>query len=345
MLRIRARGLRRAPRDPSKNCPPKTRDRGAPFVYPDSRHPVLQPHILSEPSLTAMPALAAPRTTLASILAFLAYTNLWIAGTAAGWAYAMLHVVHAEITAGALFVPFAIAFVVYTIDKSALLDPVADRQNAPDRTAFLLQWRGALLALAALVGLVGAGLAAARSLTCLGLYLTPLLVGAVYGAPILPGRRRPKDFVGFKNVIVAVSWAAGVGVLPLYYAGSFEAALVMTSGVWVALRALVCTTFFDERDVPSDRAAGRRTIPMLLGRTGTFGLLHGLSLGSSIALLFAGKILELGPVADFAAVWTAIFTGWFLIATERRSIDPDFARDVLVDGDGVIIALFVLAIS
>jgi len=55
--------------------------------------------------------------------------------------------------------------------------------------------------------------------------------------------------------------------------------------LFIFLRGIINVTFFDIKDVESDRARGLKTLPLLLGREATFKFLNALNIFSFIPLV------------------------------------------------------------
>lgn len=138
-----------------------------------------------------------------------------------------------------------------------LLDLTADRRNRPDRPLAAGRVTGAA-ALAVIVGgaVVGLGAAALVSLPVLLAAVAALAVMAGY-SPLLKRFGVPGNF--------AVALVAG---LPLFY-GALAVGLPAAGLVPWALAAwihLIREIVKDIEDEPGDRVAGRRTLPIALGR-------------------------------------------------------------------------------
>ncbi|GGL87962.1 MULTISPECIES: UbiA family prenyltransferase [Micromonospora] len=202
---------------------------------------------------------------------------------------------------------------------NGLNDQVEDRRNGSHRPLAT----GALPTAAArriAVGLAAAALllGAAVSLRLAGLVAVMLLLGWLYSAGPRPQKG---NMLGFVLVVAAggvVTYLAGSAAA----GGLFEPELVvlmLAMSMWMALAG----TTKDLSDVAGDRAAGRRTLPVLLGDHGARRLMAALvALAGGVLLI--GALLVTPTLAAPAAVLTVGATavvGCLLAgtgATDRR---------------------------
>lgn len=223
---------------------------------------------------------------LRRLLFLLAFSNLWIAATAAGFAYASAVLAGWSPGWELALLPGLSMFAVYTFDKVLGYDPVSDPENDPERSAFIERWGRPLLVLAA-TGLVAGGALAMRSggWLALGLFLLPIVVGALYGLKVLPRSfryRRLKDVTGVKNLTVGLTWGACSALLPAALLGTWGREAWLAAG-WAALHMTINTTYFDMGDVKGDRAEGTPTLPVVIGFGRTRALLIALTAGGWVA--------------------------------------------------------------
>jgi geranylgeranylglycerol-phosphate geranylgeranyltransferase len=90
-----------------------------------------------------------------------------------------------------------------------------------------------------------------------------------------------------KTCYVASAFAAIV-FLPFAYAGINVPSGALPFAAWVFIDAAIMQIFLDIKDIESDREAGLRTIPLLLGRKSTFQMLYVLVIISALPPLFWG---------------------------------------------------------
>lgn len=220
------------------------------------------------------------------------------------------------------------------------LVPYKRTQPATTRRGQWLRTHPRTLLLLTLGGLAGAApLALHLLLTAprlLGLLLPLTLLAGLYSVPVLPGERglagttRPRrplrDVPALKGVLIAAVWAGlTVGlpalVLPAPVPPTALGVLLLRRFLWI----LTLTLVFDLRDVAKDRAAGTRTVPLLLGERRTKWLAY---------LLLAGLPWLLPPGLPAAASWVLlvpVLTAAALVAGARPE-RSDYYYAGLADG-------------
>jgi len=90
--------------------------------------------------------------------------------------------------------------------------------------------------------------------------------------------------------------------------------------LFLFMRSLGNVVFFDLKDVPSDRAEGLATLPVLLGRERTFALLHILNVVSFLPLA-AGALAGMLPPYALTLVAIGFFTFYYLGQARGRPHD------------------------
>lgn len=276
----------------------------------------------------------------------LAFANIWLALSASGLALAAFVACDVALDVVALLLPALTTYVVYTFDKVVKLDPVADVVNDPERTRFLVRHRRLLLTLAGLALVGGGVLAATRGPLAFVLFMVPFPIGFAYSTPVLPRRfryRRIKDLTGGKSLVVALTWSIMAVSLPLAATGAaLDTGLHALAFLWIAARFFVNTVLFDIDDVPGDRAAGIRTLPVWLGVPRTFTLLRVtlvVALGIGLGMAWLGT-----PVTLAIVLLSAAFDVVYLEAARRRRGPLGFLGDVVADGLGVWSGVVTLAL-
>ena len=281
----------------------------------------------------------------------LAYSNVWLALTASGFAIATLFVAGARditrVHLVAVLLPALSMYVVYTFDKVVKADPVADAQNDPERSAFVEKYKPLLLALAGVALLVGSGLATVSpgGVRALALFGVPFPIAYAYGTNVLPPGfryRRLKDVTGGKSLTVAATWAVVGVTLPLVAAGrAAPPALHGFLFAWLLARFFVNTVFFDIGDIEGDLEAGTRTIPVVLGEARTYALLE-VSVVASVIIGLNAAALSPAMLPAVALVLAAAgYDMWFLREGQRAE-SLAYVCDVVADGMGVFTGLAAL---
>lgn len=274
-----------------------------------------------------------------NVLLQLAYSNLWIAFTAAGCAFVTQVLLGLPLDPMAPWLCFVSMFAVYTFAKTVRFDPVADGVNDPERTAFLKRWRTPLIALAGFCFVVGWSQAPGQRF----LLIWPVLTAVAYDVKLLPSSfryRRLKDITGVKSLVVAITWAVLTVMMPLQLAHAPTTLAVWLLLAWNTLIWFINTVLFDVGDMTGDRMEGVVTVPLYLGRRNTLLFLAGLDL-AAVLLLWHGQ--KAGLLAPAAAMINLL--GLYLLAcivAADKTEETGFLCDVVIDGMGIAGALLAL---
>ncbi len=173
------------------------------------------------------------------------------------------------------------------------------------------QVMGAAYAAFALAVLCGAYLVALGGVPILILGLLSVLAGYAYSGGPFPISRGP---LGELFVIGFFGLVAVGGVVYLYSGGVSPPALLM--GTVVGLPAAAVLLVNNLRDREGDRAAGRRTLAILLGPTGAMALFGALLAGVAVGLLgfvalgvpWSGAALGLAALPLGVRIWRTLMT-------------------------------------
>ncbi|MGE0489403.1 MAG: UbiA family prenyltransferase [Vulcanimicrobiota bacterium] len=281
------------------------------------------------------------------LLFSLAYSNLWLALSAAGQTWVNAHLLGIPPRKLPAILAVMSMYWVYTFAKTVRFDPAADAVNDPERTAFLKRWRLPLIVWGISALVVGSYLAWQRSATTLFIFLLPALAGVLYDVKFLPTGfryRRLKDITGVKGLVVALAWTILTVGLPIcFHCCRPNAGLIWLVGFWNFANWFVNTTYFDLGDLAGDRAEGTVTIPVRFGYAATRRGLHCLN-------LLAWLVLSGGVWAGWLP-WLAHFPGLivlvnYYILSRARSEEADISFECDIISDGVYIwAAALLALS
>ncbi len=272
------------------------------------------------------------------MLLYLAYTNLWIALSAAGEVLVTQVLLGLPTGGVAVFLAFAVMYMVYTFAKTIHLDPLADAINDPQRTALLLRWRWPLAISATLLYALALVWGSERGVAFWCLF--PFLTALAYDLKWLPAGlryRRLKDIPGVKSAVVASTWAVTTVWLPVVLSGTCPRGTWLLL-VWSFLIWFVNTVFFDLGDIPGDRLEGTQTLPLILGFRRCRQLLLAVS-AVAAATLWWGQ--QVGLVTAWAS-WVnlvSLYTFAYVLAAQREDTDLGFLCDVIADGTFVAGAL------
>lgn len=230
-----------------------------------------------------------------------------------------------------LFSAFLVTFSVYTLNLAT--DRQEDALNFPERNRYFVSDRRALLTIAAISYLAALVMGGAITLKIVPVLCIPLGMGLLYSLRI--GGTRLKDLFIGKNATVSLSWALEAALLPAAFA--FRTPAVLLVFFFIFVKVIINTIVCDVRDVQGDRAAGVRTVPVVLGVTTTRRLLLLLNTSLLVWLFFA---LQQPSFRLFAPVFVfCLAYGYFYIfyMTRRKQEVPKMHYGLLVDGEWVLL--------
>lgn len=195
-----------------------------------------------------------------------------------------------------------VTFAVYANDRIADVDD--DEIDKPDQAAFVRRNRDTLYVLAAGSYGIAVALSVLGGPIAFALTLLPGAFWALYATDWIPeiGTRvkRLKEILVINTSVVAFAWAVSLTFLPLAYTNhglSPEVAIVF---VYFFLRSFVDTEIPNIRDRKSDKLAGVKTLPVVLGIDRTQHALYMIDLltvGIVAYAVFVGHIPLLLAVA------------------------------------------------
>jgi len=151
-----------------------------------------------------------------------------------------------------------------------------------------------------------------------------------------------KKILGFKNFYSSLFWAAGMFLPLFYYSSSPNLALFLLFSVFVFLRFLADTIFFDIKDMESDKNQGLKTFPVIYGIKTTLKYLNLLNFFSFLPLAI-GIYLKIFPI--FSVSLTLIYFYSFYCLKRTETADFKKLRTlsyIMVDGGYILWPIFLI---
>jgi 4-hydroxybenzoate polyprenyltransferase len=137
---------------------------------------------------------------------------------------------------------------------------------------------------------------------------------------------------GFKSLYVSFAWSLLVPFTAFYYSFSLNLEIIILT-VFVFLRFLVSTNFFDIKDIKSDKKERLLTIPIIFDdKKITFIFLHFLNIMSFIPL-FLGVFFGLLPLHSIFLVILFLYSYYYILKLKKEKIDVCSLSYVIVDGE------------
>lgn len=182
---------------------------------------------------------------------------------------------------------FASVFAVYNFDRLADKSP-AEGRSTPQRRALTQRWGAVLRVCVAASALLALGLGASVSPAAFAWTIAFPLLGMVYALPLGVGGRayRLKDVPYLKPFYVCACWIELLAV-SIVHSGLDATPEILVFAGFVYLRLFISANLGDVRDVEDDAAAGLRSLPQRLGRSGTMRVLELVHWTSAAGLVLA----------------------------------------------------------
>lgn len=146
-----------------------------------------------------------------------------------------------------------------------------------------------------------------------------------------------KNIIGFKSFYVSLFWASLI-VLLAFYSGSSLGISAILVFLFVFLRLVVNTVFFDIKDIDSDKLCGLKTLPVCLGKKKVLILIHALNVISFLPLIL-GVYTGFLPPVSLSLFPFYFYTFYYLELVERGSVNVQKLSYAMVDGEYVLWSL------
>ena len=140
-----------------------------------------------------------------------------------------------------------------------------------------------------------------------------------------------EKIVGFKNFYVSFFWAFLVIFLVFYYSSPFDLSVLLLF-IFIFLRWLVNTTFFDIKDIESDKKYNLNTIPVLYGKNKTLNYLHIINI-FSLALIVIVVYKNIFSISFLSLSFFYFYSFYYIQKTKNGSINVNKLSYVMVDGE------------
>ncbi len=140
-----------------------------------------------------------------------------------------------------------------------------------------------------------------------------------------------KKIVGIKLIYTAFSWTLLVPFTAFFIFYDFDL-LALIFSIFVFLRIIITTIFFDIKDIEIDSKRGLKTIPILLGKEKCLDVLQIINL-ISIMPIILGVLFGIIPYYAFLLGFIFFYSFYYIQKTRSKDIDISNISFILVDGE------------
>jgi len=165
-----------------------------------------------------------------------------------------------------------------------------------------------------------------------------LIIGLLYS---LFFKKITEKIIAFKSFFISLMWSLLVLFLAIYYSAPINLALFLFS-VFVFLRFFVSVSFFDIKDIKTDKQEGLKTLAVVLKQSTLWQFLSIIAILAVLPLII-GVYLRVLPISSLMLFLTIPYTFFYFKQLENKNISPYFLYNVIVDGEFIFWLFFVLS--
>ena len=164
-----------------------------------------------------------------------------------------------------------------------------------------------------------------------------LIIGLLYS---LFFKKITEKIIAFKSFFISLMWSLLVLFLAIYYSAPINLALFLFS-VFVFLRFFVSVSFFDIKDIKTDKQEGLKTLAVVLKQSTLWQFLSIIAILAVLPLII-GVYLRVLPISSLMLFLTIPYTFFYFKQLENKNISPYFLYNVIVDGEFIFWPFFIL---
>ncbi|RLF57799.1 MAG: hypothetical protein DRN25_06010 [Thermoplasmata archaeon] len=155
------------------------------------------------------------------------------------------------------------------------------------------------------------------------------------------GKHVTTSIPGFKTIYASLCWGMIIIFVTIYCNYSFDLRIFLLF-VFVFLRFVVDTIFFDIKDAEVDKRQGLLTIPIVLeNKVKCLKFLHTINFLSLLPIMI-GIVFDILPVFTISIALTVIYTFVYLEKSKQKDADILSISYILVDGEYVFWPFYLL---
>jgi 4-hydroxybenzoate polyprenyltransferase len=140
-----------------------------------------------------------------------------------------------------------------------------------------------------------------------------------------------EKIVGFKSIYASFAWSLLVPFTVLYINATFNIGVFLIS-IFVFLRFMIDTSFFDIKDIKSDNKRKLKTYVIYFGEKRCLSFLHFLNLISFLPILL-GVLFHFLPKYSLALFFVLLYDLYYIERSRNRKVDIQSLSYIVVDGE------------
>lgn len=145
------------------------------------------------------------------------------------------------------------------------------------------------------------------------------------------GKTLSKKIVGFKSVYTAFSWSLIVIFTSIYCSYPIDL-IVLLLFLFVFMRWIINTSFFDIKDIKSDKKREIKTMPLYFGKDNFLDLLQILNLLSIFPILI-GVLIKQIPIYAFLLTFTFFYSFYYIQKARSKKTQITNLSYIFVDSE------------
>jgi len=156
-----------------------------------------------------------------------------------------------------------------------------------------------------------------------------LSLGLIYTSNV---KSMSKHIIGFKSLYTSISWGLLILFTMIYFSSPLTMAMFLFF-LFVFLRMMIITTFYDIKDLQSDQEAGLLTLPMVFKhKSGWLNILHVLNV-LSFTPVIVGVIFDILPLYSLFLLLILLYGFVYIQKAKGDTADINFLSYVIADGE------------
>lgn len=149
-----------------------------------------------------------------------------------------------------------------------------------------------------------------------------------------------KKIIGFKDFFVALSWASLIIFLAVYYSFPLNLSIILVL-IFVCLRCFIGTSFYDVKDIESDKREKLLSLAVVFGKKKLFRFLNLINILTFLPIIF-GIYLGLFPMFSLILFFTIPITSYFLKKLESEKENIAYLSEIAIGMEKISWSVLIL---